>query len=65
MEMVMSNKADLRKLSQFQAQGQDMPLSWPRFRIYTPGSGDGIMLTSLSQFQAQSWEIRLCRIRFT
>jgi len=26
METVMSNKADLRKLSQFQAQGQDITL---------------------------------------
>jgi len=27
MEMVISNKADLRKLSQFQAQAQDIELS--------------------------------------
>jgi hypothetical protein len=28
-------------------------------------SGDGIMLTKLSQFQAQGWEKWLSRIRFT
>jgi len=28
METVMSNKAGLRKLYQFQTQGQDMPFCW-------------------------------------
>lgn len=32
MEMVISNKADLRKLSQFQAQGRDMALSPDQIR---------------------------------
>jgi hypothetical protein len=46
----------------------------PRVRIWTylglavafttPGSGDRIMLTSLSQFQAQGWEKRLSWISF-
>jgi hypothetical protein len=30
----------------------------------TPGSGDGIMLTSLLQFQAQGWEKWLSWIGF-
>jgi hypothetical protein len=32
--------------------------------VPSPGSGYGFMLTSLSQFQALGWEIRLSWIRF-
>jgi hypothetical protein len=32
--------------------------------LLNPGSGDGIMLTSLLQFQTQGWEKWLCRITF-
>jgi len=39
METVMSNKADLRKLYQFQAQGQEMTLCWPRFCSFKPRAG--------------------------
>jgi len=33
--------------------------------VLSSGSGHGIMLTSLSQFQALGWEKRLSRITFT
>jgi hypothetical protein len=38
--------------------------SYPAIALLSPESAYAFMLTSLSQFQAQGWEIQLSRLRF-